>query len=87
MWIGSPLRGAFRLFSYLLLTLIMLPIHLLATVLHVRPLVRWMPVAYHRTVCTILGIKVRVNGRRSSVTPTLYVCNHVSYLDLSLIHI
>ena len=43
-----------------------------------------MPVVYHRIVCFILGIKVRVHGTRSDVTPTLFVCNHVSYLDIEV---
>ena len=38
----------------------------------IQPVMRWMPVAYHRLVCIILGIKVRVHGQRSDVTPTLY---------------
>jgi len=85
MWIGSPLRGAFRLVSYLLLTIIALPFHLLALALRVRPVVRWLPVFYHRMVCVILGIKVKVNGQRSTVMPTLFVCNHVSYLDIEVL--
>jgi 1-acyl-sn-glycerol-3-phosphate acyltransferase len=84
MWIGSPLRGAFRLLSYVTLTLVALPVYLLATVLRITPVIRWMPVAYHRFVCVILGIKVRVRGTRSGVTPTLFVCNHVSYLDIEV---
>src|SRR5260370_38248425 len=85
MWIGSPLRGAFRLVSYLLLTLVLLPLYLLSRTLGIQPIVRWMPVAYHRVVCVILGIRVRVHGRRSDVIPTLYVCNHVSYLDIAVL--
>ena len=85
MWIGSPLRGAFRLLSYLLLTLAVLPIHLVALALRLTPVVRWLPVLYHRVVCIILGIKVKVNGRRSTVMPTLFVCNHVSYLDIEVL--
>lgn len=85
MWIGSPLRGAFRLVAYLLLTLLLLPFHLLALAVGARPVVRWLPVIYHRTVCVILGIKVRVNGERSRVMPTLFVCNHVSYLDIEVL--
>ncbi|WP_421994772.1 lysophospholipid acyltransferase family protein [Reyranella sp.] len=85
MWIGSPLRGAFRLLAYLLLTLAALPIYLLALMLRIRPVIRWMPVGYHRLVCVILGIRVRVHGKRSDVTPTLYVCNHVSYLDIEVL--
>ena len=85
MWIGSPLRGAFRLLSYLSVTLVLVPIYLLAMTLRIRPVIRWMPVAYHRLVCIILGIKVRVHGQRSDVIPTLYVCNHVSYLDIEVL--
>src|SRR5260370_16713906 len=85
MWIGSPLRGGFRLVSYLLLTLVLLPFYLLARALGIQPIVRWMPVVYHRVVCVILGIRVRVHGQRSDVIPTLYVCNHVSYLDIDLL--
>ena len=84
MWIGSPLRGAFRLASYLLLTLLLLPFHLLAVMLGIRPVINGLPVIYHRMVCTILGIRVRVYGRRSDVMPTLFVCNHVSYLDIEV---
>lgn len=84
MWIGSPLRGAFRLLSYLLLTVVMVPIYLALLPLRVTPIVRWMPVVYHRIVCVILGIRVRVHGKPSAVTPTLFVCNHVSYLDIEV---
>ncbi len=60
MWIGSPLRGAFRLLSYLLLTLAAAADSI------------WWPwlcasrrscagcrSLYHRVVCIILGIKVK----------------------------
>jgi 1-acyl-sn-glycerol-3-phosphate acyltransferase len=84
MWIGSPLRGAFRLLSYFTLTLVLLPPYLLALAMRIQPVVRWMPVIYHRTVCFLLGIRVQVRGTRSDVTPTLFVCNHVSYLDIEV---
>ena len=82
MWIGSPLRGAFRLLSFLSVTLVLVPIYFVVLALRIRPVIRWMPVAYHRFVCIILGIRVRVHSQRSDVIPTLYVCNHVSYLDI-----
>ena len=82
MWIGSPLRGTFRLLSFLTLTLVLVPPYFLATALRINPVVRWAPVVYHRILCVILGIRVQVRGRRSDVTPTLFVSNHVSYLDI-----
>ena len=85
MWIGSPVRGAFRLLCYLTVTIIAVPVYLLGAALRIQPVIRWMPVLYHRFVCLILGIRVRVRGTRSDVTPTLFVCNHVSYLDIEVL--
>ena len=49
---------------------------------------------FHRGVCKILGLKVEVIGQMSQYKPTLFVSNHISYIDifitgymLSLIHI
>ena len=64
------------------MTLVLVPIYLVAMALRIQPVIRWMPVAYHRFCSIILGIKVRVHGQRSDVIPTLFVCNHVSYLDI-----
>ena len=85
MWIGSPLRGAIRLLCYLTLTAVLVPVYLLALTMRLQPVIRWMPVYYHRIVCFVLGIRVKVRGVRSAVTPTLFVCNHVSYLDIEVI--
>ena len=63
----------------------LLPFHLLALAFNVVPVYRWLPVYYHRLVCVILGIRVRVHGRQSQATPTLFVCNHVSYLDIEVL--
>ncbi len=85
MWLGSPLRGIFRLVSYLLLTTALLPFHLAALALGLRSAVNGLPLVYHRMICAILGIRVRVYGMRSEATPTLFVCNHVSYLDIEVL--
>jgi 1-acyl-sn-glycerol-3-phosphate acyltransferase len=85
MSIGSPARGFIRLFLYVLWTLPMMPLQGLAVLLRIRPLYRWLPVLYHRVVCLILGIRVEVYGQPSRATPTLFVGNHVSYLDVEVI--
>jgi 1-acyl-sn-glycerol-3-phosphate acyltransferase len=48
---------------------------------------RWnaLPKRFHRVTCRILGIKVKVRGRIHRDKPTLYVCNHVSYLDIPVL--
>ena len=37
---------------------------------------------FHRGVCWILGLKVKIIGETSSEKPTLFVSNHVSYIDI-----
>ena len=44
-----------------------------------------LPLFYHRLICRIFGFRVKVIGERSSALPTLFVSNHVSYLDIELL--
>ena len=84
MLIGSPARAVLRIVVYAALTLPLLPFQMIG-VLFVPPLARWLPVPYHRAVCWVLGIKVRARGRMSRKRPTLFVVNHVSYLDIEVL--
>jgi 1-acyl-sn-glycerol-3-phosphate acyltransferase len=43
---------------------------------------RHFPMRYHRLVCRILGIKVRIVGKPPETGPLLIVSNHVSWLDI-----
>lgn len=85
MTIGSPARGALRLLIYALWTLPLMPVQALALLLGARPVYRWLPVVYHRVVCRILGIRVEVHGAPSREGATLFVSNHVSYLDIEVL--
>jgi lyso-ornithine lipid O-acyltransferase len=49
------------------------------------PLARRFPAFYHRVCCRILGFRIEQTGERSAVHPTLYVCNHSSYLDIPIL--
>ncbi len=40
---------------------------------------------YHIQCCRIMGIQIERRGRQSRERPTLYVSNHVSYLDISVL--
>jgi lyso-ornithine lipid O-acyltransferase len=46
---------------------------------------RRIPVIYHRTLCAILGVKIRVVGTRMPEHPLLIVANHSSWLDIPII--
>lgn len=80
---GALLAGP-RLAAYVAWTIAMLPLQLLALALG-RPLVDRIPLIYHRGVCRIVGIRLERRGVPSRAHPTLFVCNHVSYLDIEVL--
>jgi lyso-ornithine lipid O-acyltransferase len=46
---------------------------------------RHIPSFYHRISCRILGLEVKVLGAPSASHPILFVVNHSSYLDISVL--
>ncbi len=66
------------------ITLVLLPFQAIAVALRL-PLRRKIPSFYHRLVCAILGVRVRVHGRCISEHPLLIVANHSSWLDIPVI--
>jgi lyso-ornithine lipid O-acyltransferase len=81
---GSPLRSATRLGAYFLLTLALLPAQAVAIGLRLR-LAEAIPLFYHRLCCRILGFRVLIIGEMSAARPTLFVCNHSSYIDITVL--
>ncbi len=78
---GSPLRALIRAAVYLAFTGILMPAQAVALVVS-RRWAKAIPLFYHRNCCRILGIRVETRGEISSVAPTLFICNHSSYLDI-----
>jgi 1-acyl-sn-glycerol-3-phosphate acyltransferase len=81
---GSDLLGARRLIAYLCLTIPLMPVQLLFVILRSRMAERF-PVFYHRLCCRLMGIDVEVVGKMSRQRPTLFVSNHTSYLDITIL--
>lgn len=82
--IRSRPRGLLRLAVYLSLTLALLPVQAVAVALGLR-LAERLPLFYHRLCARILGFRLVVRGQRLLERPVLYVCNHVSYLDITIL--
>ena len=81
---GSSYLGFFRLTLYGLVTLILTPVQIL--ILVIAPRFWWaLPYAYHKLCCRIMGLKVRIVGTPAKTRPTLFVSNHVSYLDIPVL--
>ena len=76
-----PLRGALRASSFLTLTLLLLILYLPAMGLGHGAAwrVRWL---WCRGTAWLLGVRISCAGQPFTGCPTLFVANHVSYLDV-----
>jgi lyso-ornithine lipid O-acyltransferase len=70
--------------AILALTLVLLPFQLIGIAFDLR-LQRSIPHFYHRILCTLIGVRLREVGRRSTASPALILSNHVSWLDICVI--
>lgn len=84
---GAPLsrfRANLGLAAWLTLTLLCMPVQVLALATSRRFAERF-PMFYHRLSTRIIGAQVELHGEISRNRPTLFVFNHVSWLDISII--
>jgi lyso-ornithine lipid O-acyltransferase len=80
----GSLRATFVLASFFALTLPLMPVQ--AVLLKTAP--RWgrhFPNWYHRKVCRILGVTLKIDGAVVPDKPVLLVCNHTSWLDIPVL--
>jgi 1-acyl-sn-glycerol-3-phosphate acyltransferase len=82
--IGSTWVAALRLLLYLGWTAILLPVQIVAVAVPGR-LKERLPRFYHRSLWRPIGLDVRVKGLVSQARPTLFVVNHTSYLDITVL--
>lgn len=80
----SAFQAFVRLSAYAALTFTLMPIQAFLLVAH-RRLSIAVPMLYHRLCCRIFGIEVAITGTPSSAHPTLFVSNHMSYLDITVL--
>jgi lyso-ornithine lipid O-acyltransferase len=78
------LRATAVLVTVAVVTLILIPFQWLSVRLKL-PTRRAIPVFYHGIVHALLGVRIRVVGKRMREHPLLIVSNHVSWLDISVI--
>jgi 1-acyl-sn-glycerol-3-phosphate acyltransferase len=77
----SPLRGAARGISFLALTGFLIVLYLPAMVLGSRAAMAVRRL-WCRATAWLLGVRIATAGRPFADCPTLFVANHVSYLDV-----
>ncbi len=80
----AHLRAAVRAMALIVVTVCLSAIQLCALRLS-APLAQYLPRLWHRTSCRFLGLDVSAYGVPAVGGPILYVCNHASYLDVSVL--
>ena len=77
----ARLRAATILAAFLIVTLAAMPLQWLFIKLGL-PAARTFPGRYHRLVCMIFGIQIRVKGKPVTDEGVLLVANHTSWADI-----
>ena len=79
------LIASLKILAFLFLCLLAVPTQLLVLALHKGPYSYIVPQLWHKGVCLIFRIKVHISGQPYTQSQTLYVSNHLSYLDIPVI--
>lgn len=77
----SRLRPVVVLIAFMLVTLPLMPLQQLF-VWTWPAMARRFPMHYHRLVCRILGIRLKIAGEPPAMGPVLLASNHSSWLDI-----
>ena len=73
--------GAIRI-VLIVMWIVLMPLVFLCAKLFRIPNYTKLPHVFHAGVCKILGIQVITSGSMSVQRPSLYLSNHVSYIDI-----
>ena len=78
------LRLTIVLLAAAALTFPLMPVQWVAVKLGL-PMRRRIPVFYHRTLCRLLGVRLRIVGAPVAKHPLLIVSNHSTWMDISIL--
>jgi 1-acyl-sn-glycerol-3-phosphate acyltransferase len=81
---GSRGLGALRLIGFFALIILLVPTHMLYKLARPKDAF-FVPQHFHRLLMKLMGFRIRVRGVMSQATPTLFVSNHASYLDIPVL--
>lgn len=75
------MREYYRIFKALFFFAVLLPPTIIFKKLKLPGYKAWPPLV-HRSICNALNVKVKTFGNPLEGPPTLFVCNHVSWIDI-----
>lgn len=82
--LASPARALLGALAFATWTAALVPIQM-ALRLFPGGAKRLLPPIYSRGTCRIAGLRIRLSGAPLAEAPALVVCNHVSYMDISVL--
>jgi 1-acyl-sn-glycerol-3-phosphate acyltransferase len=71
--------------AFLLWCLILVPLQLLLMLFTRDRAAYFLPYIWHNVVCRIFSLKIEVCGEPETKHQTIFVCNHISYLDIPVL--
>ena len=74
--------AVFKIVLFVLLSIILIPFQLLILAFDKGPPSYILPQQWHRMLCAIFRIKIKCIGKPHSEGQTIFVSNHMSYLDI-----
>lgn len=81
----STIRAIFAIAGILFLSLVLIPLQLLAMLFRLSGVQRRLPLWWHRAATWLMGIRVHVHGAAAKERPLLLISNHVSWLDIMVL--
>jgi 1-acyl-sn-glycerol-3-phosphate acyltransferase len=81
----NTVRGVLKLTIFALMCAVVVPVQGTVLLLTKGPMSYYIPRLWHDTARRVFGIRFEMRGMPSTGQQTLYMCNHLSYLDIPLI--
>ncbi|MCB1652204.1 MAG: 1-acyl-sn-glycerol-3-phosphate acyltransferase [Alphaproteobacteria bacterium] len=78
----SSIKAAFKFLAFALLCLAIVPLQSLVLFFTKGEKAYFLPKVFHKITCWIFGIKIKKTGQVSQAPQTLFISNHISYLDI-----
>lgn len=81
----GTLRGSIKILLFLMLVIVVIPTQGLVLLITKGPASYIIPRWWHKAVSMVFGIRYEIVGTPNQNHQTLYMSNHLSYLDISMI--
>ncbi|TCL72211.1 lysophospholipid acyltransferase family protein [Rhizobium sp. BK251] len=78
------LRIGFIAVAIVAVSIVLLPLQCICLYFDWKPR-RYLPRLWHRTICFLFGIRIRIAGRLESRRPLMLASNHASWLDIMVL--